>query len=602
MTYLADQSNDQPQAAGEKASDYFAGDELLRLLSSALEQSTSLVLISGVDGHVAYVNPKFSETTGYEPEEVIGRHVSTLGQQTEEEQATVWEAVQSQGSWTGEVSNRKKDGEEYWVRVRISPIRDGGGNVTHFLGVGEDLTERKLAEQELVRVASILEATSDFVGFAHADGRVYYVNKAARRAVGIPEDADVSAMRVPDFHPAWTNERLESQAFPTADREGVWRGEGAWRDRDGNETLTSMVVHAHRGPDGRVQYYSTISRDITRAIRSRRELRQSEERYRALYEDNPTMYFTVDEGGTVLSVNAYGAEQLGYSPHELIGRPVLDVFHEEDRASVTEQLQSTIEAGGTVSQWEFRKVRKDGSVLWVREQARAVHGPEGERIVLIVCEDITQRKEAERALSESEQRYRALLEATPDMMFRVSSRGEYLDFIAAEGLDPYVPPEEFLGKTIPEVLPSEVAERLMEAIRKAVDERGLQTLEYQLTLGNEVRHYEGRFVVSGDDELVAIVRDITASRKAEEALQKLREELEESVERHMEEKNPYNLTFRELTVLQLVATGRSDKDIGSILGIAPRTANKHVENILGKMGAASRTEAGVRAVRERLVD
>jgi PAS domain S-box-containing protein len=602
MTYLADQSNDRPRAAGERASAYFAGDDLLRLLSSALEQSTNLVLISELDGRVAYVNPMFTETTGYQPEEVIGQHVTALGHLTPAEQAAIWSEVQEQGFWVGEVSNRTKSGEEYWVRVHISPIRDEQGSVIHFLGVGENITRRRQAEQELAQVASILEATSDFVGFAHADGRVRYVNRAARWAVGIPADADVSTMRVSDFHPAWTNELLEKEAFPTAEREGAWRGEGAWVDREGRETPTSMVIHAHRGTDGRVQFYSTISRDISRATRARQALRQSEERYRALYEDNPTMYFTVDEAGTVLSVNAYGAEQLGYAPEELIGRGVLGVFHPEDREAVQGQLAEAIQAAGRVAEWEFRKVRKDGSVLWVREQARAVDGPAGETIVLIVCGDITQQKAAEQALRESEQRYRALVEATPDMMFRVSKDGVYLDFIPAEGLAPFAPPAEFMGRNLSEVLPGDVAERFMEAIDCAFQQGEVQTLEYQLPLGKEVRHYEGRIVVSGHDEALAIVRDITASRKAEEALQKFREELDESVERRMKAENPYNLTFRELTVLQLVATGRSDRDIGSVLGIAPRTANKHVENILSKMGAASRTEAGVRALREGLVD
>lgn len=74
------------------------------------------------------------------------------------------------------------------------------------------------------------------------------------------------------------------------------------------------------------------------------------------------------------------------------------------------------------------------------------------------------------------------------------------------------------------------------------------------------------------------------------------------MERQMQRGNPYGLTFRELTVLHLVAAGRADKEIGIELGISPLTAQKHVANILRKMGVASRTEAGVRAVREGLLE
>ena len=101
---------------------------------------------------------------------------------------------------------------------------------------------------------------------------------------------------------------------------------------------------------------------------------------------------------------------------------------------------------------------------------------------------------------------------------------------------------------------------------------------------------------------ISQIQDISERKRAEEALQKAREELEGRVERQMLRRNPYRLTFRELTVLHLVGAGRADKEIGLELGISPLTASKHVSNILGKMSVASRTEAGVRALREGLLD
>jgi PAS domain S-box-containing protein len=127
-------------------------------------------------------------------------------------------------------------------------------------------------------------------------------------------------------------------------------------------------------------------------------LRASEVRYRALYDENPAMYFTVDTAGTVLSVNPFGASQLGYTPAELVGQPVLGVFHPEDKASVEEQLRLCVEHPGQAFSWEFRKIHGDGHVLWVREVARAVKERDGRIIVLIVCEDITSRRQVEEEL------------------------------------------------------------------------------------------------------------------------------------------------------------------------------------------------------------
>ena len=194
------------------------------------------------------------------------------------------------------------------------------------------------------------------------------------------------------------------------------------------------------------------------------------------------MYFTVDADGMVLSVNQFGAEQLGYEVEELLGKPVLGVFFEEDKRDVSEQLAVCFQHPGEVHHWELRKMRKDGRVIWVREAARATRDANGQTIVLIVCEDITER------------------------------------------------------------------------------------------------------------------------RVMEEELQRAREVLESKVERQMIRGRAYGLTFRELTVLHLVTAGSSDKEIAERLVISPLTVSKHVANVLTKMGAATRSEASARAVRESIVE
>lgn len=141
-----------------------------------------------------------------------------------------------------------------------------------------------------------------------------------------------------------------------------------------------------------------IHLNITERRLAEEALRKSMERYRMLYEDNPAMYFTVDSLGTVLSINRFGAEQLGYSAEELVGRPVLIIFHPDDRESVSKHLELCIRNPNHVAQWESRKVRKDGSILWVKETARAVLGKDEKKVVIFVCEDITARKRLEQEL------------------------------------------------------------------------------------------------------------------------------------------------------------------------------------------------------------
>ncbi len=141
--------------------------------------------------------------------------------------------------------------------------------------------------------------------------------------------------------------------------------------------------------------------DITERRMAEEALRESFERYRVLYEDNPAMYFTVDSRGTVLSVNRFGAEQLGYSVEELEGQPILPLFHPEDRESVSKQLELCLNNPKELALREFRKVRKDGGILWVKLAASAVSWGDEKEEILIVCGDITDRKLFEQELKEN---------------------------------------------------------------------------------------------------------------------------------------------------------------------------------------------------------
>jgi PAS domain S-box-containing protein len=145
-----------------------------------------------------------------------------------------------------------------------------------------------------------------------------------------------------------------------------------------------------------------------RAIKA---LRESEKQWREVFEHNPVMYFMVSPTGTVLSVNGFGAAQLGYTAAELIGQSVLTVFFKEDRELVNNHVATCLEDLDRSHSWEIRKVRRDGTALWVRENAKAVQRSGNDLIVLIACEDITERRRGERRVEAQYAVTRVLAEA-----------------------------------------------------------------------------------------------------------------------------------------------------------------------------------------------
>ncbi|MHC4414909.1 MAG: response regulator [Planctomycetota bacterium] len=138
-----------------------AADEL-RKLTRAVEQSSSIVVITDPQGRIEYTNPKFSQVTGYTAEEVIGANPRILksGKQPPEVYADLWGALTSGREWHGELCNKKKDGQFYWVMASMSPIRDPEGATTHLLAVSDDITDRKEAEEELHKARAEAEAAN----------------------------------------------------------------------------------------------------------------------------------------------------------------------------------------------------------------------------------------------------------------------------------------------------------------------------------------------------------------------------------------------------------------------------------------------------------
>lgn len=140
-----------------------SAEEELRKLSRAVEQNPVAIIITDSDGTMEYVNPKFTELTGYTREEAIGKNPSILKSDTttKEQYKQLWDTINSGGEWHGELRNKNKNGEIYFESAIISPISDESGRITHFLASMEDISRRKQAEEDIRQKAEELAISNE---------------------------------------------------------------------------------------------------------------------------------------------------------------------------------------------------------------------------------------------------------------------------------------------------------------------------------------------------------------------------------------------------------------------------------------------------------
>ena len=479
-----------------------------------------------------------------------------------------------------------------------------GGAVAGYLWQYRDVTERMdtlqlLRESEAIN-RSILEALPDLMFRIRSDGTILDYRPGLGFETGALPDQVIGG-NVRDLLPLSGRERLmEAVGRALAGEATTTLEYDVTKNGAVNTREIRCVAYA---PDQVV----AVVRDITRRRRAEEGLRESEARFRLLAENSHDVMFRyrVAGPGGMEYISPSITRIAGYQQEEYYADPDFPrkVIHPDDREAFDQML--TERMAGPV---ELRWLRKDGSVLWTEQTNVHVTDEDGTLVAVEgVVRDVTKRREAEHALRESEARFRLLAENAHDIIFRYRvaepRRTEYMSpsvfRIAGYRPEEYYADPAFILKVIhPE-------DRAVLGRMATITEPETFKLRWIRNDGETV--WAEQSMVPAFDEhgvLVAIEgvgRDITATVEAEEALRCARDELEGKVEREMVAKNVYGLTFREFTVLHHIVTGETDKVIAAALGISPLTVHKHVASILAKMQATSRTEAGVRALRERLL-
>jgi PAS domain S-box-containing protein len=238
----------------------------------------------------------------------------------------------------------------------------------------------------------------------------------------------------------------------------------------------------------------------------------------ALLDVLEALVVVVDVEGRIVYFNRACEATTGYSFQEVKGKVIWDLLLVPQEVEGVKAVFQDVYAGFFPSQYENYWVAKNGGIFWIAWTNTAILGDGGEvKFVVATGINISGRKQAEDALQRSELKSQALLSVLPDLMFRISQKGVFLDYNAPSSDVLMLPPGEFMGKSIYDVLPTHLAEITMAKTQQALLSGQIQIYEFQVTPGSE-HYYESRLVPCGPDEVLSIVRNITERKRAEQSL------------------------------------------------------------------------------------
>lgn len=264
-------------------------------------------------------------------------------------------------------------------------------------------------------------------------------------------------------------------------------------------------------------------------LKGERSLRLNEKQFHELFDNVLIGLYRTTPEGKILLANPALIQMLRFESFEELASRNLESngFEIQDSRSTFLQL---MERDNEVKGFESVWIRKDGSKLFVRENAHSIRNSEGKILYFEgTVEDITERRKVEEALLAREKENRAMIEANPDLIFRINYKGVITGYHAPKKELLYQPPEVFLEKNITEVLPLDVALLAKEVIEKSRLHRELVVFEYQLPMGDTFLEFEDRVISISDQESYSFVRDITDQKQKSKQLAEMNQQLIELI-------------------------------------------------------------------------
>jgi PAS domain S-box-containing protein len=507
----------------QRESDLRAAHESLRTLFHAAPLAIYTIDLAGV---VRSWNPACEHVYGWTEAEVLGRPLPTIpDEQQQEVRALITDIARGESFVAREVHRKRKDGTPVHIALSAAALHDAQKKANGVLCFVHDITERKRVYEALQTQALILESMAEGVNVSDENGVIRFTNHAFDQMFGyFPSELIGQHLSILNNTSPEISRHLVDRIIAELRLRGVWSGEFLNRRKDGSSFITHARLTA-LNISGQ-ECWVSVQEDITERKRALEALRQAEEKFHNIFEHAMEGIYQSSPDGSFLTGNPTLARICGFNtPEELLEASRRRIGDFYVLAGRRDQFVQEILERGAVSGFESQIRRRDGTVIWITENCRAVRDAAGNLLYFEgTVVDINERKRAEEALAREHALLHSLLNAIPDLIAFKDVRGIYRRCNAAFERYAGRAESDILGRSDLDLFPQALGEQRQKSDRQVLIEQRLLRSEEWLDYPDGKRvlvdEVKTPFFGSGGQLLgiLVIQRDITERRHLEEQL------------------------------------------------------------------------------------
>ncbi|MFO7446328.1 MAG: PAS domain S-box protein [Ignavibacteriaceae bacterium] len=373
------------------------------------------------DETILEANDKACEVYGYDRSEFIGLSLKKLSLDVERGESKVSETLNAGSLINFETTQYRKDGKKLFFDVNASITEYKGRKA--ILSINRDMTEKVEAEKNIRLLASAIESTSEIISLTDVDNRFIFINKAFLDTYGYTEEEVLG--KTPFIVASEKNPPDTTANILTSTREGNWSGVLFNKKKNGNEFLISLNTSRVYDNQGNTLALVGIARDITSEILANEKVKESEERYRVLFENNPLPVIAYDfDDSSVLAVNRAAVSHYGYSEAEFLRMKAGAIVCADCNDSIHRNYLFLNGENGTDKTYQVHK-KKDGSNISV--EISTYRMVLNERVVVIsIINDITRRIEVEKEIIKQRDTAQRYLDISAVLMCALDINGNVI--------------------------------------------------------------------------------------------------------------------------------------------------------------------------------